>query len=124
MLSRAVSSRWRDFRFFVQSAAHRLHGQQLDVDELVEDFVEFGGVDLQPLVALDHALNMGFQFDIRNVDRLTVNQRRHGRRVGGRSSCDLGGGPPASGQAEGKQCSDSHACQAIPDGHALAPSTA
>ena len=47
MLSRAVVEPVARLGLLVQPAAERLHGQQLHLDQLVQDLVELGAVRLQ-----------------------------------------------------------------------------
>ena len=72
------------FRLFIEAAAQGFHGQQLDFNQLVQDFVELYAFRFQPLIVTDQALHPGLHLDVRDVNRLAVD----GRRLCGRVNAD------------------------------------
>ena len=65
----------------VQPPVDRRDGEQLDLDQLLQDFVEFGGARGQPLAGLHQPLHPGLHLDIGDVDHLPVDARRLGREI-------------------------------------------
>ena len=52
------------FRLLIEAARDCFQGEELDVDELVENLVEFRAVDFELFALLDQALHPGLQLHV------------------------------------------------------------